>query len=303
MSETNNYFSTDNIDTYLKELAKEYRKINGKNTPAEITLVGGAAILANYGFRDKTYDVDAIIRASSAMKDAANRVGDKFNLPNNWFNSDFENTASYTPRLRQYSEHYRTYSNIVDFRTISGEYLMAMKLMSGRPYKHDLSDVAEIFAEHKKKGNPIPKEKVITAITDLYDNTDKIPEASLVFLDKIYQCQNIELLIQEQKEYEKQAKNTLITFEKEYKNVLREDNLSDILNKLNEKSITGTDALSKNDTISNDSVNQSESKNAYNSLRDIIARRYDDAENLKHQTVNETYDVSNIPKTSNPYNQ
>lgn len=35
---------------YLKELAKEFRKLNGKTMPAEIILIGGAAVLANYGF-------------------------------------------------------------------------------------------------------------------------------------------------------------------------------------------------------------------------------------------------------------
>lgn len=55
--------------------------------PAEIILVGGAAILANYGFRDTTTDVDAIIRASSLMKDAINHISDRFGLPNGWLNS------------------------------------------------------------------------------------------------------------------------------------------------------------------------------------------------------------------------
>ena len=63
-------FTKENLDYYLKELAKEFRKRNGKNTPAEIVLVGGAAILANYGFREMTYDIDAVITASSAMKEA-----------------------------------------------------------------------------------------------------------------------------------------------------------------------------------------------------------------------------------------
>lgn len=54
-------FTKDNLDSYLKELAKEFRKINGSRTPAEITLIGGVAVLVNYGFREMTYDVDAII--------------------------------------------------------------------------------------------------------------------------------------------------------------------------------------------------------------------------------------------------
>ena len=67
----------DQIDSYLKEVAKQYRKLNRKGMPAEITLIGGASILINYGFRDSTYDVDALIQASSSMKDAVNYVTDK----------------------------------------------------------------------------------------------------------------------------------------------------------------------------------------------------------------------------------
>ena len=40
-------FTWENLDFYLKELAKEFKKIGGKNMPAEIILIGGASILAN----------------------------------------------------------------------------------------------------------------------------------------------------------------------------------------------------------------------------------------------------------------
>ena len=73
-------FTKKNLDDYLKELAKEFRKLSGKSMPAEIVLVGGAAILTNYGFRDMTTDIDAVIHAASSMKEAINRVGDKFVL-------------------------------------------------------------------------------------------------------------------------------------------------------------------------------------------------------------------------------
>ena len=43
-------FTKENINTYLKEVAKEYRKQIGKNMPAEMILIGGASILVNYGF-------------------------------------------------------------------------------------------------------------------------------------------------------------------------------------------------------------------------------------------------------------
>ena len=100
-------FGKDQIDSYLKEVAKQYRKLNRKGMPAEITLIGGASILINYGFRDSTYDVDALIQASSSMKDAINYVTDTLELPSGWLNDDFKNTLSYTPKLVAYSKHYR----------------------------------------------------------------------------------------------------------------------------------------------------------------------------------------------------
>ena len=54
-------FTKENLDQYLKELAKEFRKINGKNMPADIILIGGASVVINYGFREMTYDMDAVI--------------------------------------------------------------------------------------------------------------------------------------------------------------------------------------------------------------------------------------------------
>ena len=165
-------FTKENLDYYLKELAKEFRKRNGKNTPAEIVLVGGAAILANYGFREMTYDIDAVITASSAMKEAVNTVGDRLGLPNGWLNADFKNTSSYSPKLSQYSKYYRTYSNVLNIRTISAEYLVAMKLMSGRRYKKDLSDIIGILSEQERRGEPLSYRQIDCAVRNLYGGGD-----------------------------------------------------------------------------------------------------------------------------------
>ena len=128
-------FTKENLDGYLKELAKEFRKKNGTRIPAEIILIGGAAILINYGFREMTYDMDAIIKSSGAMKDAINAVGDRLGLPVGWINTDFVNTNSYTPRLAKHSKYYKTFSNILQIRTVSAGYLVAMKLMAAERLK------------------------------------------------------------------------------------------------------------------------------------------------------------------------
>lgn len=55
-------FTKENIDNLLFQLAKEYKKSNRKNT-AEVIIVGGAAIVSKYGFRQSTTDIDSLIYA------------------------------------------------------------------------------------------------------------------------------------------------------------------------------------------------------------------------------------------------
>lgn len=225
-------FTKHNIDEYLKKLAKRFRKLNGTRVPAEIILVGGASVLINYGFREKSNDIDAIIQASSAIKDAINQIRDEENLPQDWINSDFTHTASYSPFLRIYSKHYRTFSNIVEIRTVSGKYLIAMKLMSGRKYKNDLSDVIGILKEESSAGNNISIEQIRDAVKNLYGSYDALPDDSKVFIEKLMERldKNDESdIYAEFVEQEKSNKTSLIEFESEYPNVLNEDNISDIL--------------------------------------------------------------------------
>ena len=222
----------ENLDTYLKELAKQFRKLNGKAMPAEITLIGGASILINYGFRDSTYDVDALIHASSAMKDAINYVTDTLGLPHGWLNEDFKNTKSYTPRLFNYSKYYRTFSNVLTVRTITGEYLVAMKLMAYRQYKHDISDIVGILREQHNNGDPLTLERIDKAVKDLYDNWDNLPENAKNMIESILANEDMDALYEAYANEEAAAKDALITFDDKYPDVLKEDNLADILNHL-----------------------------------------------------------------------
>lgn len=50
-------FTRNNLDDYLSKVAKEFRKLNGRKMRAEIILIGGASILANYGFRDSVHTI------------------------------------------------------------------------------------------------------------------------------------------------------------------------------------------------------------------------------------------------------
>ena len=228
-------FTKENLDTYLKALAKEFRKLNGKSMPAEIVLVGGAAILTNYGFRDMTTDIDAVIHATSAMKDAINSVGDKYNLPNGWLNGDFMHTGSYSQKLNEFSLYYKSFYGVLSVRTISAEYLIAMKLRSGRKYKNDLSDVIGILAEHEKKGSPITYNKIETAVVNLYGGWNEFPEDSKPFIENALKNGDFENIYTSVKKEEIESKDILIGFEKDYPKVAKESNINDILKTLKEK--------------------------------------------------------------------
>lgn len=228
-------FTKENLDTYLKALAKEFRRISGKAMPAEIVLVGGAAILTNYGFRDMTTDIDAVIHAALSMKDAISHVADKFNLPNGWLNADFMRTGSYSPKLDEYSVYYKTFYGVLSVRTISAEYLIAMKLRSGRKYKNDLSDVIGILAEHQKQGTPITFDKINEAVDRLYGGWNDFPEDSKPFIESALNTADLESVYTLVKRDETVSKDILVGFEKEYPKVAKESNIDDILKALKAK--------------------------------------------------------------------
>lgn len=222
-------FTKENLDYYLKELAKEFRKQNGRKTPAEIVLVGGASILINYGFREMTYDMDACIHASSVMKEAINNVGDRFGLPNGWLNDDFTSTKSYTPKLIQYSKPYRIYSNILSIRTVTREHLIAMKLVSGRIFKNDLSDIIGILHYHHITGHPITYEQIDRAVTDLYGNWSEISTEATAFLETVLKASDLEKLYRQYRDEETDNHDILITFNNQNPQLINENSIENVL--------------------------------------------------------------------------
>lgn len=228
-------FNKENLDNILKELAKEYKKLVGKNMPAEIVLIGGAAVIENYGFRDMTTDIDALVSAASAMKDAINNVGERLELPRGWLNDDFKKTESYSPKLFEVSKYYKSFYGVLNVRTVSAEYLVAMKLKSGRKYKNDLSDIVGILSEQKKNGAELGKAQIYSAIAELYGSADNIPKDSKTFIDNLLIGKNYDAVYEEIRSNEKDAKDILIEFEERYPDSLKTDNVDSILKTLKAK--------------------------------------------------------------------
>lgn len=239
--------SREDMDRYLNELAKELRKSEGKNAHFEIIVVGGAAIIQNYTFRQMSTDIDAMMN-DRAIREAARRVADKFGIPLGWINSDFERTISYTPALRGFSKYYKTFCHILEVRAIEREYLIAMKLMSGRLYKNDLSDIVGVLSESAKNGDEISKESIDAAMHALYGGWEQVdPLVEKVFSDIMEKYESHDDLYASIKHDEKTAKHTLAWIDGKYKGIVKEDTITDIL-KNNRKTKNQMKILKDKDT-------------------------------------------------------
>lgn len=225
---TETLFTKENLDMYLKELAKEFRK-RGKGVCAELILVGGASVIVNYAFRASSYDIDAAYEFPTIMKECIHAVADKFSLPNGWLNDDFKRTSSFTPKIVQYSERYKTFYNVLHVRTVRAEYLVAMKLASGRQYKKDLSDIAGIIAEQMAIGCPLTLEKIHQAVCNLYGNWSCISDYAKTLLNEILTCKDLQTLFIELSETEASAKETLQEIVQKYPAMVTKDNVDEVV--------------------------------------------------------------------------
>lgn len=164
------------------------------------------------------------------MKEAINAVGDRLELPNGWLNTDFKNTSSFSPKLIQYSKHYRTYSGVLNIRTINAEYLIAMKLMSGRRYKKDLSDIVGILNEQKRIEKPLDYNKIDRAVRDLYDSWNGISVYTTEVLKVALESENLEELFEEQVREEEASRQEVLRIQKYDKTKITGSNIDDIIN-------------------------------------------------------------------------
>ena len=228
-SDNSNVFTKATLDQYLRDLSKEYKRLGGRHVPVEIILIGGAAIIESYGFRDMTTDVDAILLDVSIMDEAIRHVADLHGLSKDWINADFMKTVSYSGKLLQYSIPYKTFNQVMNVRIITGEYLIAMKLRAGRKYKNDLSDIIGILAEHENTENPITYEMIDRAVVNLYGGWEGFSEEAIQFTRSTMNKGNFQAMYQVIRENEKQNETGLLNFQDKYPGVLNEKNVNSII--------------------------------------------------------------------------
>ncbi len=259
-------FSRSNLDHLLYLVAKEYKKQNRKGPDAELILIGGSSVILNYSFRDMTTDIDSVIYASSSMKDAIIRVADDQNLESDWLNDDFKKTSSYSAKLHEHSKFYKKFCNCLDVRTVDDEYLVAMKLKSGRVYKHDLSDIVGVIKENNEKGHDLSIEKINSAYLELYDEPLREKDATL--LKQIFSAPDYGELYYTTVDDEAENKQLLKNAERDYKGVLNQDNVAQFLKGMRKRH------PSKRDELDSDAIH----------LTDTVIH-YDAPDNNKHPKI------------------
>lgn len=110
-----------------------------------------------------------------------------------------------------------------------------MKLMAGRQYKNDLSDIVGILIEQEERNEPLSFKIIQKAIVDLYDTYDKIPEDSRAFIEALYQKEDLHQFYKQCRKLEQENREALVVFRENYPGVLNGDNLADILKAAREK--------------------------------------------------------------------
>lgn len=139
----------ENIEELLFQFAKRLKKQYGRKFKAELVLVGGAAILTKHHFRQSTIDIDVATSEISSYKDIVRQMADEYNLPDDWLNSDFTRTESYSPKLIQYSKFYREYAQVLKVYAVDDLCLICMKLKSFRYNSKDIFDLENLLNKNK----------------------------------------------------------------------------------------------------------------------------------------------------------
>ena len=104
--------------------------------------------------------------------------------------------------------------------------------MSLRDYKADMSDVIGIIGEEKDNGRNISLDDIKKATIDLYGDYMALPELSRKFIDDVFNAKDLLTMYKNVRVEENTNKKLLLEFVEDYPDVLKEDNLADILKNL-----------------------------------------------------------------------
>ena len=152
----------ENIDEYLEALAVKINEAGiGKH---RLLIVGGAAMALKYQDGRSTVDIDICFREQNNLYACCTRVAEQYNLPEDWINADVMHSDSFSYKLFDNAELYKTYGNMLEVYVVSDLDLYCMKIVSFRP--KDVQDMEALADTLRHDG--ISVEDIITNFIRLY---------------------------------------------------------------------------------------------------------------------------------------
>lgn len=123
----------------LDELIEECHTCGIEGT---IAIYGGTAMVYYVPELRTTQDVDSMFRPFYEIQSAAEVVGNRNNVPNNWLNMQIHDVM---PPIGDDNPEVYSDANGLKVTFASKKYLLAMKAMSDRRSQKDLDDAAVLF--------------------------------------------------------------------------------------------------------------------------------------------------------------
>jgi hypothetical protein len=162
----------ERIRRCLERLNEELGRAGVKG---ELCLYGGAAMSLVYDARPSTKDVDAVFRPAREMREAARRVAEAEDLPEDWLNDAVKGFVTDHARREALDlPHLKVYAPEPD-------YLLAMKVLAARVEGTDKGDVEFLIA---RLGLKAPDD--VFAILQKYYPHERIKPASRFFIEELF---------------------------------------------------------------------------------------------------------------------
>jgi hypothetical protein len=165
-------FTRARIIVALEALGEE---LGSAGIRGQIFIVGGAAMALAYSTRRVTRDIDAVFEPKSAIYEAARRVAERLELPEDWLN---DGVKGFLPGADPNAIPLPEVDGI-EVTTASPRYLLAMKLLAMRLGEDD-EDI-EILLRQTRIQSP---DEALALLAQMYPSLEP-PLKTRLFLDEI----------------------------------------------------------------------------------------------------------------------
>lgn len=132
-----------NMDIYLNALNTYIYQTFG-NISIDILVSGGSALIIGHNFRQCTEDIDTYIQSNVDLSKCIEAVSRDYSIPDDWMNSDFVKSPSFSTKLTHKAEFIKSYGCLNVYKVCDLD-LICMKLVAFR--EKDIADLQNLILD------------------------------------------------------------------------------------------------------------------------------------------------------------